>query len=298
VYLKKIAICGFKSFADKTVLDFEPGISGIIGPNGCGKSNISDAIRWCLGEQSAKSMRSSNMQEVIFGGTQTRATTGMAEVSLTFDNSQNALPVDYSEVIITRRLFRSGESEYFINKIQCRLKDVRDMFLDTGMGSDGYSIIEQGKVDFLTTAKPEDRRELFEEAAGVAKYKVRREETLRKLDKIDLDMARLSDILTIHKQQIIALDTAAKKTKQYKKYQEDLEKYEVVSFVKQIICDDTKIERIKKDLLSSTEEFEANNALMTHLDAKIQNARLALDEKNERYVSVNKKLSEIGRAHV
>ncbi len=144
MYLKKVEMCGFKSFADKILLDFETGISGIIGPNGCGKSNIADSIRWCLGEQKAKSMRSSNMQEVIFGGTQTRATTGMAEVSLTFDNSQNILPVDYSEVTVTRRLFRSGESEYFINKAQCRLKDIRDMFLDTGIGSDGYSIIEQG----------------------------------------------------------------------------------------------------------------------------------------------------------
>lgn len=293
MYLKKVEVCGFKSFADRTILSFEKGISGIIGPNGCGKSNISDAIRWCLGEQRAKSMRSAQMQEVIFGGTQTRATTGMAEVSLTFDNSQNVLPIDYSEVTVTRRLFRSGESEYFINKTQCRLKDIKDMFLDTGIGSDGYSIIEQGKVDFLTTAKPEDRRELFEEAAGVAKYKVRREETLRRLDKIDTDMSRLSDALTIHKQQITALDIAAKKAKQYKKYQEDLAKYEVAAIVQHISYGNNEIERIKKELDPKIKDFEANNTAVNQLDADIQDMRLSLDDKNEQYVNLNRELSEI-----
>ena len=293
MYLKKVEVCGFKSFADKTVLNFEQGISGIIGPNGCGKSNISDSIRWCLGEQRAKSMRSSNMQEVIFGGTQTRATTGMAEVSLTFDNSQNILPIDYSEVTVTRRLFRSGESEYFINKTQCRLKNIRDMFLDTGIGSDGYSIIEQGKVDFLTTAKPEDRRELFEEAAGVSKYKVRREETLRRLEKIDADMSRLSDALAIHKQQITALDIAAKKAKQYKKYQEELANYEVASLVQHISYGNNEIARIKTELDPKIKEFESTNTSMAQLDTEIQEIRLSLDEKNESYVSVNKDLSEI-----
>ncbi|MDR2644956.1 MAG: chromosome segregation protein SMC [Endomicrobium sp.] len=293
MYLKKVEVCGFKSFADKTVLNFEQGISGIIGPNGCGKSNISDSIRWCLGEQRSKSMRSSNMQEVIFGGTQTRTTTGMAEVSLTFDNSQNILPIDYSEVTITRRLFRSGESEYFINKTQCRLKDIRDMFLDTGIGSDGYSIIEQGKVDFLTTAKPEDRRELFEEAAGISKYKVRREETLRRLEKIDADMSRLSDALAIHKQQITALDIAAKKAKQYKKYQEELANYEMASLVQHISYSNNEIAKIKTELDPKIKEFESTNTSMSQLDTEIQEIRLSLDEKNESYVSVNKDLSEI-----
>ncbi|MCL2390733.1 MAG: AAA family ATPase, partial [Endomicrobia bacterium] len=293
MYLKKVEICGFKSFADRTILDFEPGITAIIGPNGCGKSNIADAVRWCLGEQKAKSMRSAHMQEVIFGGTQTRPTTGMSEVSLIFDNSQNVLPIDYSEVIVTRRLFRSGESEYYINKTQCRLKDIKDMFLDTGIGSDGYSIIEQGKVDFLTTAKPEDRRELFEEAAGVAKYKVRREETLRRLEKIDGDMGRLSDALAIHGDQIKALDIAAKKAKQYKKYQEELAKYEVAALVQHIKYGNEEIERLKKDLDPKIKEFESNNTVLAQTDAEIQEMRLNLDEKNEQYVSLNRELSEI-----
>jgi chromosome segregation protein len=293
MYLKKVEVCGFKSFADKTVLNFEQNISGIIGPNGCGKSNISDSIRWCLGEQRTKSMRSSNMQEVIFGGTQTRVATGMAEVSLTFDNSRNILSTDYSEVTVTRRLFRSGESEYFINRIQCRLKDIRDMFLDTGIGFDGYSIIEQSNVDFLTTAKPEDRRELFEEVAGVSKYKTRREETLRRLEKIGTDMSRLSDALAIHKQQIIALDMATKKAKQYKKYQEDLINYEVASLVQYISYSNNEIARIKTELDLKIKEFESTNISMVQLDTEIQKIRLFLDEKNELYISVNKDLSEI-----
>jgi chromosome segregation protein len=293
MYLKKLEVYGFKSFADRTVLYFEPGISGLVGPNGCGKSNVSDSIRWCLGEQKARSMRSSSMQEVIFGGTQTRAFTGMAEVSLTFDNSQNVLPVNYSEVTVTRRLFRSGESEYFINKVQCRLKDIRDMFLDTGIGAEGYSVIEQEKVDFLTTAKPEDRREFFEEAAGVAKYRVRRAETLKRLEKIDIDMSRLSDALAIHKQQIITLDMSAKKAKQYKKYQEDLAKYEVASLVRRISLDTDEIEKIKIELNPKIKEFESTNTFIMQLNEQIREIRVALDEKNEQYVNTNKNLSEI-----
>ena len=149
MYLKKLELFGFKSFADKTVLTFEEGVSAIIGPNGCGKSNISDSIRWCLDEKKTKTIRTKAMQDVIFGGTKTRAASGMCEVTLTFDNSQNVIPIDYSEVSITRKLFRSGESEYFINKAQCRLKDIIDLFLDTGIGTGGYSTIEQGKIDEL-----------------------------------------------------------------------------------------------------------------------------------------------------
>jgi len=293
MYLKKLEVSGFKSFADKTVLEFGLGISGIIGPNGCGKSNISDSIRWCLGEQRSKSMRSSNMQEVIFSGTQTRSAGGMAEVSLTFDNSQSILPVKYSEITVTRRLFRSGESEYFINRNQCRLKDIRDMFLDTGLGSDTYSVIEHGKVDLLVTARPENRRELFEEVAGVAKYKIRREETLRKLEKIDTDISRLSDILTIHKQQITALDAAAKKAKQYKKCQDNLAKYEIFYLVRSITFNKFEIEELKKELDPKVEDFRLNNALSVQVEAEIQKLRFSLGEMNEQYLNINKDLSEI-----
>src|SRR6266568_4287874 len=222
---------GFKSFADKTRVEFEPGITAVVGPNGCGKSNISDAIRWALGEMSAKSLRSQQMLDVIFNGTASRSAQGMSEVALTFDNTSHQIPLDYTEVTVSRRLFRSGESEYFINKTQCRLKDVRDLFLDTGVGNDGYYVMAQGKIEFLLSAKPEERRELFEEAAGVSKYKVRREEALRKLAKVDQDMLRLNDSLAIYKQQMDNLDAAVRKAKQHHKLQEELKKLEIAGLV-------------------------------------------------------------------
>lgn len=292
MYLKKLELCGFKSFADKTVLTFEQGVSSIIGPNGCGKSNISDSIRWCLGEQRAKSMRSKNMQDVIFGGTRTRATTGMAEVTLTFDNSQNTIPIDYSEVAITRRLFRSGESEYFINKVQCRLKDIKDLFLDTGIGSGGYSIIEQNKVEELVMANPEIRREFFEEAAGVAKYKVRREETIHRLEKIEADMSRLDDSLKIYENQIKQLDIQAKKAKQYKKYQEDLAKYEIADIVNNLARGYEQLAILKKDLEPKIREFETSNTFLNQIEAEIEDLRLTQVENNDRYVSLNSELSD------
>jgi chromosome segregation protein len=229
--LKRLEMVGFKSFADKTRIEFEPGITAVVGPNGCGKSNISDAIRWALGEMSARSLRSQQMLDVIFNGTASRAAQGMSEVSLTFDNTSHQIPLDYTEITIARRLFRSGESEYYINKTQCRLKDVRDLFLDTGVGNDGYYMMAQGKIEFLLSAKPEERRELFEEAAGVSKYKVRREEALRKLAKVEQDMLRLNDSLAIYKQQMDALETAVRKARQHQKLQDDLKKLEIASLV-------------------------------------------------------------------
>lgn len=293
MYLKRLELCGFKSFADRTKLDFEPGITAIIGPNGCGKSNTSDAIRWCLGEQSARSMRSHQMMDVIFGGSQSRQTTGMAEVALTFDNSQNILPIDYSEVTVTRRLFRSGESEYFINKVQCRLKDIRDMFLDTGIGTEGYAIIEQGKVEFLLTAKPEDRREMFEEAAGVSKYKVRREETLRKLEKVEIDMNRISDMLALHKEQISSLDTAARKARQYQKYKDELKKLEITSLVHSVLAACTGINRITAELEPKTRSYEELNTSLDQTEADIARLRAAQIEKDERYVKAQDEYSQV-----
>src|ERR1051325_3406365 len=222
---------GFKSFADKTRVEFEPGITAVVGPNGCGKSNISDAIRWALGEMSARTLRSQQMMDVIFNGTASRAAQGMSEVALTFDNTHHELPLDFTEVTVSRRLFRSGESEYYINKTQCRLKDIRDLFLDTGIGNDGYYIMAQGKIEFILAAKPEERRELFEEAAGVSKYKVRREEALRKLNKVEQDMLRLNDSLAIYKQQMDSLEAAVRKAKQHQKLQEELKRLEIASLL-------------------------------------------------------------------
>jgi chromosome segregation protein len=231
--LKRLEMVGFKSFADKTRVEFEPGITSVVGPNGCGKSNIADAIRWGLGEMSAKSLRSQQMMDVIFNGTANRPAQGFSEVALTFDNASHTIPLDYTEVTVARRLFRSGESEYYINKTQCRLKDIRDIFLDTGIGNDGYYIMAQGKIEFILGAKPEERRELFEEAAGVSKYKVRREEALRRLNKVEQDMLRLNDSLAIYKQQMESLDAAVRKAKQHQKYQEELRTLEIATSLHQ-----------------------------------------------------------------
>ena len=229
--LKRLEMVGFKSFAEKTRVDFEAGITAVVGPNGCGKSNISDSIRWALGEMSAKSLRSQQMMDVVFNGTAKRPPQGMSEVSLTFDNTSRQIPLDFTEVTISRRLFRSGESEYFINKTQCRLKDLRDLFLDTGVGNDGYYVMAQGKIEFILSAKPEERRELFEEAAGVAKYKARREEALRRLAKVDQDMLRLNDSLAIYKQQMDTLDAAVRKAKQHQKLQDEVKTLEIATLV-------------------------------------------------------------------
>jgi chromosome segregation protein len=293
MYLKRVEICGFKSFADRTKLEFESGITAIVGPNGCGKSNISDSIRWCLGEQSARSMRSSQMMDIIFAGSQSRATTGMAEVSLTFDNSTNSLPIDFSDVVVTRRLFRSGESEYLINKAQCRLKDVRDLFLDTGIGSSGYSIIEQGKVEFILGAKPEERRELFEEAAGISKYKARREETLRKLEKVEIDTNRVNDMLGLLKEQINALDLAARKAKQFQKHQQDLKRLEIASLVHGINDSLKEIQTIDAELIPNTEKFEEMNAGLAGIEAELAQLRFLQVEKDDNYIKISDEFSKL-----
>ena len=194
MFLKRLELQGFKSFADKTVLSFADGATGVVGPNGSGKSNISDAIRWVIGEMSAKSLRGSNMQDVIFAGTATRKPVNYAEVSLVLDNSSHMFNIDFDEVIVTRRLFRSGESAYQINRANCRLKDIHELFMDTGLGRDGYSIIGQGNVAQILSNKPEDRRSLFEEAAGVSKYKYRKEEAARKLANTEENLIRINDI--------------------------------------------------------------------------------------------------------
>ncbi|MDP4177411.1 MAG: AAA family ATPase, partial [Bacillota bacterium] len=181
MFLKSVEIRGFKSFADRTNLIFKRGVTAVVGPNGSGKSNIADAVRWVLGEQSIKSLRGGKMEDVIFAGTQYRKPVSLAQVSLTLDNTEGKLPIEYSDVTISRRLFRSGESEYYINNTQCRLKDVQELFMDTGIGKEGYSIIGQGKIEAILSGKPEDRRNLLEEASGIVKYKTRKEEAEKKL---------------------------------------------------------------------------------------------------------------------
>src|SRR3954449_3632722 len=194
--LKRLELIGFKSFADRTPFDFAPGVTGIVGPNGSGKSNVVDAVRWVLGEQSAKSLRGGEMADVIFNGSASRRSLGVAEVTMIFDNAKRVLATESEEVQITRRVYRSGEGEYLINGQICRLKDIKDLFLGTGAGTDAYCIIEQGRVDALLQASTLERRTIFEEAAGISRFKSRKIESLRRLERVEANLQRLRDILT------------------------------------------------------------------------------------------------------
>ncbi|MGH4119961.1 chromosome segregation protein SMC [Clostridium sp.] len=227
MFLKSIEIRGFKSFADKTELTFKKGITAVVGPNGSGKSNISDAVKWVLGEQSVKNLRGDKMEDVIFAGTQFRKPVGLAQVSLTLDNSDSALNIDYSNVTISRRLYRSGESEYLINNTSCRLKDVQQLFMDTGIGKEGYSIIGQGKIDAILSGKTDDRRKLFEEAAGIVKFKTRKEEAQKRLDNTEQNMIRINDILSTYEERLEPLMKESEKAKKFLKYFEQLKSKEV-----------------------------------------------------------------------
>src|SRR6267378_3435854 len=229
MYLKNLTVLGFKSFADKTSLNFQPGVTAIVGPNGCGKSNVSDAIRWVLGEQSAKALRGGEMADVIFNGTDSRKPFGMAEVSLTIggvdgEHLQAAgVEVAYNEVTVTRRVFRDGGSEYFINKTPCRLKDIQQLFMGTGVGRTSYSIMAQGNITQILSSKPDDRRMVFEEAAGITKFKSQKREALRKLEYTDQNLLRVADLIREVKRQIGSLQRQAGKARRYKTLMKELQ---------------------------------------------------------------------------
>ena len=228
MYLKKIIASGFKSFADKITLDLTNGITGVVGPNGSGKSNIVDAVRWVLGEQSVKSLRGDgNMTDVIFSGSKSRKPLNVASVTLIFDNQDKYLPIDYEEVAIKRRVYRDGTNEYFINNEKCRLKDVTDLLLDTGIAKESFNIISQGKVDEIISSKPSERRVIFEEAARVLKYKKRKEEALRKLDKTHDNMNRVNDIIKELETQVEPLKEQKEKALIYGQKSKELEEVEV-----------------------------------------------------------------------
>ncbi|GIP33015.1 chromosome segregation protein SMC [Paenibacillus sp. J2TS4] len=232
--LKRIELAGFKSFADKTELEFVQGITAVVGPNGSGKSNISDGIRWVLGEQSARSLRGGKMEDVIFAGSDARKAVNYGEVSLTLDNTDNALGLDFSEVTVTRRVHRSGESEYFINKQPCRLRDITELFMDTGIGKEAYSIIGQGRIEEILSTKSEDRRGIFEEASGIVKYKSRKKDAEKKLDETEQNLLRIHDLVSELEDQIGPLEEQAEKAKQYKRLKEELKQNEISVYVHQI----------------------------------------------------------------
>ena len=247
MYLKRLELQGFKSFADKTVLEFMPGITAVIGPNGSGKSNISDAIRWILGEQSMKSLRGAKSLDIIFAGTQNRKSLGFAEGSLVFDNTDGSLPIEYTEVTITRKIYRSGETGYFINKVPCRLKDVLELFMDTGIGKDGYSIIGQGKIDEILSNKSEDRRNIFEEAVGIVKYRTRKQESEKKLERTKLNLLRINDIIAEIETNIEPLKAQSEKAKKYLNLREELKNIEIGLFIYNIEKYKEALEEIVKD---------------------------------------------------
>ena len=260
MYLKRLELQGFKSFADKTILEFKPGITSVIGPNGSGKSNISDAIRWVLGEQSMKSLRGAKSEDIIFNGTQNRKSLGFAEASIIIDNSDGALPIEYNEVTVTRKIYRSGESGYFINKVPCRLKDILELFMDTGIGKDGYSIIGQGKIDQILSNKSEDRRHIFEEAAGIVKYRVRKAESEKKLEQTKLNLLRINDILTEIEGNLDPLKIQSEKAKKFLDLREELKNIEVGLFLYNIDNYKEKLKQIVKDeeIMISQKDDETN----------------------------------------
>ncbi len=287
MYLKRIEIQGFKSFANKMLFEFDEGITGIVGPNGSGKSNIADAVRWVLGEQSAKILRSSRMEDIIFSGTQARKPQSFASVSLVMDNADRAIDIDYNEITVTRRVFRSGESEYILNGNACRLKDINELFYDTGIGQEGYSIIGQGQVEKIISGRADERRELFDEAAGIVKFKKRKTAAQRNLDAESNNLVRINDILGELEKQVGPLEKQSEKAKAYLQYKEDLKKYEVNLFL-------LDSEEIKGKLAEQTGRLEIVNNDLAEASSKYEEIKNVYDEKQEALASVDARIDELG----
>ena len=286
MYLKRLELQGFKSFADKTVLEFMPGITSVIGPNGSGKSNISDAIRWVLGEQSMKSLRGAKSLDIIFAGTQNRKSLGFAEASLVFDNEDGGLPIEYTEVTVTRKIYRSGETGYFINKVPCRLKDVLELFMDTGIGKDGYSIIGQGKIDEILSNKSEDRRHIFEEAAGIVKYRVRKAESEKKLEHTKLNLLRINDILAEIETNIEPLKAQSEKAKKYLNLREELKSIEIGLFI-------YNIEKYKLDLEEIVKDEEVFKNQCKDEEEKLERIKALKEELKKQLDEITNQIEEM-----
>ncbi len=305
MYLSKLEIFGFKSFAQKTNVLFVEGITSIVGPNGCGKTNIVDAIRWCLGEQKSSALRSDKMENVIFNGTATRKPMGMSEVSLTIQNTKGILPIEYSDITITRRIFRSGESEYLLNKNICRLKDITNLFMDTGIGANAYSVIELKMVETILSNKADERRTMFEEAAGVNKYKLRRRLALRKLDDVKADLTRVNDIVSEVEKKVNSLERQAKKADRHnnlssklRELELDLAERELALFTLQ--TQQSKIgkeELLKQKIQIESEVSRIDDELKEHrekllvIETELQQKRSELSLQTEKIYNTQNSLS-------
>lgn len=275
MYLKSIEVQGFKSFANKILFEFHNGITGIVGPNGSGKSNVADAVRWVLGEQRAKQLRGGSMQDVIFSGTENRRPLSYASVAITLDNADHQLPVDYHEVTVTRKLYRSGESEYLINGTACRLKDVNELFYDTGIGKEGYSIIGQGQIDKILSGKPEERRELFDEAAGIVKFKRRKYLSVRKLEDERQNLVRVNDILSELEKQVEPLRRQSETARIYLKKKEELKIYDINMFLMDTI-------RLKEQIETAQRSFDDANRELTEAKEKQEALKLAYEKQEQK----------------
>ncbi|MBI5642016.1 MAG: AAA family ATPase [Deltaproteobacteria bacterium] len=294
--IKKLTIHGFKSFVDKVTLNFPMGTSGIIGPNGCGKSNIVDAIRWVLGEQNARHLRGKHMEDIIFNGSDTRKPLGMAEVVLTFSNDTGKAGAhfgSFSEIEISRRLYRSGESEYYINKVQSRLRDIIDLFTDTGIGTRAYSIIEQGQVGWLINAKPEDRRTIFEEAAGINKFKHKKEAALKRLEATKENLTRVNDIISEVKRQLNSLNRQAKKAERYKALREELKSIDLLLSSLELRKLKDALDTASKRLVSIKDEELALTAQMGLKEGLSDEIKVEYDNIEAEYKGIRERIFEL-----
>ncbi|MCX7918439.1 MAG: chromosome segregation protein SMC [bacterium] len=295
MYLKKLELLGFKSFVDETVLEFGPGISVIVGPNGCGKSNLLDAIRWVLGEQSPKILRCDRMADIIWNGSAVRPATSLAEVSLTLAETENVLPLGYNEVTVTRRLFRSGESEYLINKVPCRLKDIEELFMDTGIGSHAYAIMEQGKMDLLLSQKPQERRFVFEEAAGITKYETRKDEAIRKLERTEQNLLRLHDVIAEVRKQVSLVERAARATQRYQEYFNELKLLEIYLHKTEYDRLFTEEQTQQGKLHQLQDEMSQITVAIDKLEAEQETIKTHLTDSEKRLLAIQQERQDIDR---
>lgn len=299
MYLKRLDLQGFKSFPEKVKLEFNPGVTAVVGPNGSGKSNVSDAVRWVLGEQRVKSLRGDKMEDVIFAGTESRKPLGFAEVSILIDNTDGRLPVEYTEVQVTRRVFRSGESEYRINGSPCRLKDVQELFMDTGVGKEGYSIVGQGRIDEILSAKGEERRRIFEEAAGIVKYKTRKNEAASKLEKEQQNLIRVNDIINELEGRLAPLEEQSEKAKEYLRLKEGLKQAETAAFCRDAERIDGQLQKLLRDEEDARQEMAEDAAkslrekeTATFLREKAEQLDVSLQAKNERISEIRQEIEK------